>query len=497
MTLTQDPPRTAPGLLEELEAGRVRLGSTVAFRPWATRKRRLGEVRFNSWDGLYSPYQILLIRDALDIARARPRRAFEREWRDRRVLAARQAATEAEIWIAALMALEPWYYPRIVQSAHVPMDYGMAFDEFDAATAAFEAKRAYQDLGWGRDDMLRLAEGFIWKAHALDPLQNWTDLVALIHPSKWDRLEGEALLSIEYRKAGELLLRFLEELGRDGVVMPLPTSPFRSYTQLGDRLRPKHEDLDRVLNDYGISPHPAVVLLVEGETERFLFTELMKLLNVPRLDSFIRIELLGGVDKEIELLAKHLAPALRASGGTYLDMLRPPTRLLLAVDAEKRYSTPERRDRAKSKLADHLFNALDPEFQNEITRSEMDYFVHIETWSDEHKDVEFSHFTDRALAKAVLATQLAPADATLEGLTEAIRDLRAHRLPIDKLWNSWPVKPKKPDLWKGLWRPLRARIKRAQVRGTPERIPVVRVLFEAYRLAARPRRHVVIKTSLP
>lgn len=59
-----------------------------------------------------------------------------------------------------------------------------------------------------------------------------------------------------------------------------------------------------------------------------------RLLDIPILDSFIRIETLGGVKKKLEMLAKHLAPALRAAAPGYRDLIRPATRLLLAVDAE-------------------------------------------------------------------------------------------------------------------------------------------------------------------
>jgi hypothetical protein len=220
----------------------------------------------------------------------------------------------------------------------------------------------------------------------------------------------------------------------------------------------------------------------------------MLLFGIPIRDSFIRLETLGGVTKELELLAKHLAPSLRASGSDYLDMLRPPTRLLLAVDAEDRYATAEKRSRSKELLAAHLFNALDEEFRNPRTRSEMDYFVEIETWK-RAPDLEFSHFSDRELVRGLLAMKGAPAAKTFTELLAEVADLRRAGLPLKRVWKGWPTKVDKLDLWRILWPTLRTRVVRARRRGTAQRIPAVRVVFHAYELAARPRRHTILRTE--
>jgi hypothetical protein len=494
MLLGTRPPVTAPALVQELDAGRVRLGSQAPYRPWSRRRRRVGEVRFQAWEHLYSPYQIPLLRDALDVAASGPRRGWRREVHEHAVERVRSRALQSESWIAVLMALEPWYYPPLIQKTHLPGEYGGSFEAYDAADRAFMAADAFAALDWSAEDLRKRAEEFIWNAHTRDPLRNWVDLTSLIHPEKWDRLEGEARLALDLRQSAELILRFLEELGRDGVVPALGTPPRYAYSLLGDRLKPQRADLDRILSDFGISPHPAVILLGEGPTERFLFEQLMRMFGIPILDSFIRLETLGGVKKQLELLAKHLAPSLRAAGAGHLDMLRPPTRLLLAVDAEGRYATPAMRVEQKRVLAQHLFNALDEEFKNATTRSEMDHLVKIETWSIA-SDLEFSHFSDLALARAVTATGTVPPEKTQEILLAEIADLRRAGLPLKRLYEDWPTRLNKLQLWKFLWPGLRARVVRARRRGTHERIPAVRILFRAYELAARPRRHIILRTE--
>jgi hypothetical protein len=88
-----------------------------------------------------------------------------------------------------------------------------------------------------------------------------------------------------------------------------------------------------------------------------------------------------------------------------------------------------------------------------------------------------------------------PSGKTLAGLLAEVGALRQAGLPLKRIWKSWPTKVDKLELWRILWPTLRARVVRASRKGTVERIPAVRVLFHAYELATRPRRHTILRTE--
>ena len=87
----------------------------------------------------------------------------------------------------------------------------------------------------------------------------------------WSKLHGEPLDAMWKRVAAEVLLRAHEDLATAGQVTPLPDLTGETWwTYLHDRLSVRHEEaetLERALGDFGLSPYPRVILLVEGETE--------------------------------------------------------------------------------------------------------------------------------------------------------------------------------------------------------------------------------------
>ena len=333
------------------------------------------------------------------------------------------------------------------------------------------------------------------RAHGLDPLKAWSDLVAQIHPDRLALLEGDALVAIDHKQAAEMILRFLGELAREGIVAPVPERDTRSYQPLDDRLRRRRDRLDAVLSDYGISPHPAVVLVVEGMTEQNLLPKVMRLLGIPVQDSFIRIETLGGIENQIELLARYLAPSLRRLDDHAAEFLTPPARLVVVADAEgRRFRTPAQREAEKAQLVKHVWNALEPEFQTEAALVDLGHMVDVTTWKPRAKDIEYAHFKSRQIAHAIVATGYVPDGVTIDDIESAIQAAKAGGSSAKSVWNRWlPRRESKGLVWEQLWPVLERRVTSAVRSGKVESIPVCRILLDAHEMASRPRRHTLLR----
>ncbi|MGH7749637.1 MAG: hypothetical protein ACREQ5_33450, partial [Candidatus Dormibacteria bacterium] len=141
--------------------------------------------------------------------------------------------------------------------------------------------------------------------------------------------------------AAEILLQFYEEVAQEAVAEPLPEIPPLVWHPLCDRLRSDVAELDRTLTSFGLSPHPAVVLVVEGETEMLLVPRAMKALGVPQARPFMHIVKARGSDRDLSMLAGAFAGLdLRPFPSTSTEFLltRPATRILIVSDEENLYS---------------------------------------------------------------------------------------------------------------------------------------------------------------
>jgi len=121
------------------------------------------------------------------------------------------------------------------------------------------------------------ARALLAEARHFDPLADWADLVALVTPTRRDALRGLAKLAAEQRIAVEILVSCHRDLVASGDVSADDTSASSLPYALRNPLDASR-DLDRTLTSYGLSPHPSVLLVVEGETE---FVRLRERTGVP------------------------------------------------------------------------------------------------------------------------------------------------------------------------------------------------------------------------
>lgn len=239
--------------------------------------------------------------------------------------------------------------------------------------------------GFDADALRKEAEVLLGQVDIRDPLRNWLPLIRYASFSGWSKLKGEALDCIWQRIAAEVLLRAHEDLAIAGRLDPLPDlSGAQWRTLLHGRLTPRHEDedsLERALGTFGLSPHPRVLLLVEGETELVHIPRLLAEFGLDRPEK-VRVQRCKGSDINPQLLARYgITPRLGRTirGIQLLDAT--PTALLIAMDAENRWATPALRSNERRKLQGAIREEVEDQ-GGEITQEDLDFLVNIQVWGE-------------------------------------------------------------------------------------------------------------------
>ena len=300
--------------------------------------------------------------------------------------------------------------------------------------------------------------------------------------------------SARHRRALARRHAFVEELAEKGLAEPLPEIPPLATHPLNERLRPVPADLDEILTKYDLSPHPSLVLVLEGTSEMEVVPKAMRSLDIPNRDSFIRLVNRGGITKQLELLARYIVPSLRRFGGDSAERLRPPTRLMVVTDAEPPLTTPAARARLRADLARHVWNALDVAFRTQASFDDIKNLIDVVTWTPRRNSTfEFAHFTDLQIAKSIVDTGRAPAGVDVYSLAKTIDGLRQGGGNLKSTWKNWPSpKPDKPLIWQHLWPVLERRMQSLNP-ASRRRIPLVRVLELARTKASGPRSNLLLR----
>jgi hypothetical protein len=459
-------------------------------------RRTLGEWSYDTSVYLYGAHQL----SSLPLlGEARPRLKLHRRgdqlvgrlgvdavlgtaWRER-------AATERQIAIAATL-LEPIYHGRIFHQLSLPHEADFAsFDRWQRTRALLRPLRL---LGVKPPWLRQAAESLHWRAHVIDPLGEWAEVVAAGSPSKWKSLSGDARAALELRLSAELLLLYYDDLHRAGKAPALPEVPSRMRGPLDDRLR-RRRPLDALLTDFDLSPHPHLVLAVEGETERLIFPRAMRLLGLRTDDDFIALEDAGGVDRDLSpLVAYAVAPRFEEpprDGGRYVRLQRPPTRLLVVFDAEGHFATPATRRARRDLWVKRLMRTLPSDLQTTVVEAQVRRLVTVTTWTRTGTSFELAHFTNTEIATASARLDERRRQPSPAERLHLVAAARASSGNLDSLLG--PIS--KVALADELWPVLEQKIETALARRTERRIPIVRILDTAAALANElPRRNLVI-----
>jgi hypothetical protein len=479
------------------EQGRLKDPRDEPFRRWERYRLSTGERPGWASEFLYSPFQLLGI-DQLDKLRGRMR--ARRVGSDR--LHYRLSLTDLDRELIgsmlptpgilnALIALSSMYLPDVVEKLVLPAGGG---DAWDAYAASFKPKEMLEWLELTPQQVSGAAEGFLMRAHALDPLGDWWRLVRLGSRDRWDRLKGAALSAVDHRVAAEILLCFHEHLHAEGAAPALEDIPPTMWHPRRDRIGPSRSELDGVLTEFGVSPHPSVVLALEGDTEMTIVPLVMDELSLERRPSLIKLVDAQGVQQDLSLLATYaVAPELgqRLEGGLLLT--RPLTRFIVAFDAEHDYASAESRERQRQVWIDRIMEAMPADMRSARIRQQIESLVEVDSWNDQV--FEFSHFTNREIAVAVNRLLRKKRPGAKPVTAADVQRVRSSRTPnVEHVYQRYRLS--KVDLALEMWTFLQRRIRRADTDEDLDAIPVVKVVRRAYRLAlATSRRSYMLATG--
>lgn len=350
-------------------------------------RRQAGAIEYSASEYVYSLHQVLMlptIKAALPHLKYHGDRTnrvatldVNRHWRSW----AQRRESEIRDIVVAVSALEPVYYPDIIRSLRLPAQED--FGRYDRWRRRLPLLATREWLGVDADWIREAGRALLSLADSIDPLGDWLQLVREADPDRWTRLKGEARNAMDFRIAAEILLRYYDDLVRGRRARPIkaPTGRWRGYWEFDGRLKARR-GLDELLTDFGLSPHPSLILVVEGETELLLFPRLMDLFGIRRDEDFMRIQNMQGVGRDLTTLVSFaVAPrTVPDEHGRYLRPLRPLTRILVVTDAEGPMTTQQQRNERRRVWVERILWELPREHRTESVRESLERLVYVDTW---------------------------------------------------------------------------------------------------------------------
>ncbi|MFJ3998250.1 hypothetical protein [Streptomyces parvus] len=431
------------------------------------------------WNGfIYSSWQLIGLNEAL-VRYGIVRQAD--------IWPIRRPASGIHPMVLALVALSPRYLGSILGRINLPG--GVEEKELWRFRSGFPTEELLRLSGFNPAGLRGYAETLLAQAHSRDPLVKWLPLVRHTSYSGWSKMKADPLDCMWKRVAAEVLLQAHDDLAEDGLVEPLPVLTGEGWwTPLHDRWNPRYEEaatLERALGDFGLSPHPKVIVLVEGETE---------LIHVPRLlaelgltdPQQVRVQRCKGSKVSPQLIARYgVTPRVGRRVGDVWLLDATPTALVVAMDAENKWATPEKCEAERQAL----LAAVQEEARSqgaEIPEDYLDFLVTVRVWGEDK--YELANFTDDELIPAIAhVADREPEADSLEWrarMRQFLEESRAVHHDIKVPIGRMRIKVDKVAMAEALWPVLRGKLEREFSEPVPA-TPVIDLAKRVYDVCQR------------
>jgi hypothetical protein len=477
------------------EAGELRQAGSEPFRPWHSFRRTLGDFPFRSSEFLYSRYQLLISAGRVRqiVRRMRTRRDISDQIRYRLPRPpGEEGAPHAghDPLVVVLSALEARYLPSVVGRVSLGEGGSEGRDRFERA---FDPVALLAWLRTTPEAIVDAAERLLSAAEFIDPLGDWWDVIRFGRRDRWERLKHEALLALDHRISAEMLLRFHEDLAAHGVTRPIGAPPRRSYHPRHGRIPRGDAGLEAAVTEFGLSSHPTLALIIEGETEAELIPRALDAF-LPPWRSRVRWVNARGVDANLDLLAAYASQlSLGEERADIVVLARPYTRMLVVFDPEGSFATEAQREVKRKRWAARIQETLpEPHRSSPFVLQQVLDLVEVDTWG---APFEFAHFKDGEIARAAyrVARRVNPAAPRIPA--GSVAQLRKHGGDLEKLWRRSHYRGvTKPAVASELWPILERRLHEAADAGDITTVPLGRVLARVSELAFLPRHGWALQT---
>jgi hypothetical protein len=487
----QDHLTTRRELLEARDRGGIHDPATEPFQSRTRMARTAYGVTYLSSQYLYSHHQLLSVPALkrivpfLQFGAPDGRNAKVKVGPGYQIMTRADAHFRASL-IAPLSVLETLHYPYIVGTFSGNV---RGIERWQQWRETVGPVKVMQGLGitaqWLRDAGSRL----LLMADQADPLGRWSEVVRDARPATWWYLKGDARSALDMRLAAEVLLSHYDTLVKARRAPQLPKRTGMERGEFDTRFRPQGK-IDKTLTAFGLSPHPSLILVVEGDTEERILPRLMRHRGVSTNREFITIVNREGVDKEISsLLAYAIAPVVEADlQPRHLLATRPLAHVLVLSDPENSMTTEEKRGRRRETWVSRILKVLDEEYRTDAVRQALETLIHVDVWKGK-QSFEYAHFSNRELAVAISAVDTRFGKRKLADRIVTIKKQRADSVNV---LHALGKRGSKVSLADELWPVLLRKVKTAEATGSESKIPVVRVLDLAVQLAMSTHRGQVI-----
>ena len=314
-----------------------------------------------------------------------------------------------------------------------------------------------------------------------------------------ERVKDAVLQALDLRIAAEILLLFYEDLADRNQAEPLPdVAKSMAWHPLHERLSYRPKTLDENLVALGISPHPRVVLALEGETEMYHAPFVWRALGFSDAPELMRLLKLGAANRDLVKLAALAAAPLvseKVPGTDAWTLIKPYTRLLVAVDPDPPFTTAERVARERAKILDEIKDVLKTQGVERPNPAELDHLVEIRTW--DAPCYEFAHFTDQELADRIITVHETINGLTRDELIASLARSRGRGKDVKEVWGQWEYKVSKVELAKALLPVLLGKVHACMTPQDAPVPPIAQVVNDAYHLAQQWRYQSYALTELP